>query len=122
EPKEAAAWVAYANGNASLFGTTNDITIGIDSLSNNWRTVGVWAKLRSSDRNPKRPPPGSLTPTATRLFSAPPMISPSALILSATTGERWGSGQNCAPQIGTQRGRRLGRLRQRQRVSFRHHQ
>jgi hypothetical protein len=48
EPKEAAAWVAYANGNASLFGTTNDITIGIDSLSNNWRTVGFWAKLRSS--------------------------------------------------------------------------
>ncbi|HVM59772.1 MAG TPA: YDG domain-containing protein [Verrucomicrobiae bacterium] len=48
EPKEAAAWVAYANGDPSLYGTTNDITLGMDSLSNNWRTVGFWAKLRSS--------------------------------------------------------------------------
>lgn len=48
EPPEAAAWVAYANGDASLYGTTNDITIGVDSLANNWRTVGFWAKLRSS--------------------------------------------------------------------------
>ncbi|HUJ08613.1 MAG TPA: YDG domain-containing protein [Verrucomicrobiae bacterium] len=48
EPKEAEAWVAYANGDASLFGTTNDIMIGTDSLGNNWRTVGFWAKLRSS--------------------------------------------------------------------------
>jgi hypothetical protein len=47
-PLEAAAWVAYANGNAALYGTTNDITIGMDTLSNNWRTVGFWAKLRSS--------------------------------------------------------------------------
>lgn len=47
-PQEAAAWVAYANGDASLYGTTNDITIGMDTLSNNWRTVGFWAKLRSS--------------------------------------------------------------------------
>ena len=48
EPPEAAAWVAYANGDASLFGTANDITITNDSLGNNWRTVGFWAKLRSS--------------------------------------------------------------------------
>ena len=48
EPQEAAAWVAYANGDASLYGTPNDITIGVDSLANNWRTVGFWAKLRSS--------------------------------------------------------------------------
>jgi hypothetical protein len=48
QPKEAAAWVAYANGNAALYGTTNDITIGLDALSNNWLTVGFWAKLRSS--------------------------------------------------------------------------
>jgi hypothetical protein len=48
EPQEAAAWVAYANGDASLYGTPNDITIGVDSLTNNWRTVGFWAKLRSS--------------------------------------------------------------------------
>jgi alpha-L-arabinofuranosidase len=48
EPPEAAAWVAYANGNASLFGTPNDLTLGTDSQGNNWRTVGFWAKLRSS--------------------------------------------------------------------------
>jgi hypothetical protein len=48
EPPEAAAWVAYANGSASLYGTTNDITLGTDSQGNNWRTAGFWAKLRSS--------------------------------------------------------------------------
>jgi hypothetical protein len=48
EPQEAAAWVAYANGEASLYRTTNDITIGFDSIGNDWKTVGFWAKLRSS--------------------------------------------------------------------------
>ena len=48
QPQEAAAWVAYANGNASLYGTTNDIVIGVDVLSNDWKTVGFWARLRSS--------------------------------------------------------------------------
>jgi alpha-L-arabinofuranosidase len=48
EPPEAAAWVAYANGNASLYSTTNDLTLGTDSQGNNWRSVGFWAKLRSS--------------------------------------------------------------------------
>jgi hypothetical protein len=48
EPPEAAAWVAYANGNAALYGTANDIALGTDSQGNNWRTVGFWAKLRSS--------------------------------------------------------------------------
>jgi len=51
EPEEAAAWVAYANGDASLYGTPNDIVIGTDSLGNNWRTVGFWAKLRSSSQS-----------------------------------------------------------------------
>jgi hypothetical protein len=46
QPKEAAAWVAYANGDASLFGTANDISIGVDDEGNNWRTVGYWARLR----------------------------------------------------------------------------
>jgi len=48
QPKEAAAWVAYANGDAGLFGTTNDITIGVDEQGNNWKTVGYWARLRAS--------------------------------------------------------------------------
>ena len=30
-PEEAAAWVAYANGNAALYGTTNDLTLGVDA-------------------------------------------------------------------------------------------
>ena len=47
QPEEAAAWVAYANGDASLYGTPNDIPIGIDAEGNNWRTAGYWARLRS---------------------------------------------------------------------------
>jgi hypothetical protein len=46
QPKEAAAWVAYANGDASLFGTPADIPIGVDAGGNDWRTVGYWARLR----------------------------------------------------------------------------
>lgn len=48
QPKEAAAWVAYANADASLYGTDDDIEIGIDDEGNNWRTVGYWAHLRAS--------------------------------------------------------------------------
>lgn len=47
QPKEAAAWVAYANGDASLYGTPNDINIGVDAEGNNWRTAGYWARLRT---------------------------------------------------------------------------
>jgi hypothetical protein len=46
QPKEAAAWVAYANGDASLYNTPNDIVIGVDAAGNDWRTVGYWARLR----------------------------------------------------------------------------
>lgn len=48
QPQEAAAWVAYANGDPSLFGTPNDIVLGVDQQGNNWKTVGYWAKLRAS--------------------------------------------------------------------------
>jgi hypothetical protein len=48
QPKEAAAWVAYAHGDASLYNTANDIVIGVDAEGNDWRTVGYWANLRSS--------------------------------------------------------------------------
>jgi hypothetical protein len=48
QSQEAAAWVAYANGDAALYGTTNDIPIGVDADGNDWRTAGFWAKLRSS--------------------------------------------------------------------------
>jgi hypothetical protein len=43
EPAEAAAWVAYANGNPS-----NTQVIGKDSKGNDWKTVGFWAGLRAS--------------------------------------------------------------------------
>jgi len=43
EPAEAAAWVAYANGNPS-----NTQAIGKDSTGNDWKTVGFWANLRAS--------------------------------------------------------------------------
>ena len=46
-PNEAAAWVAYANGNPNLFGTPQDISLGTDAQGNNWKTVGYWAKLRA---------------------------------------------------------------------------
>jgi hypothetical protein len=42
EPKEAAAWVAYANGNPQ-----DPREIGKDSVGNDWKTVGYWASLRA---------------------------------------------------------------------------
>jgi hypothetical protein len=43
EPAEAAAWVAYANGNP-----TDSNVIGKDSTGYDWQTVGYWASLRAS--------------------------------------------------------------------------
>ena len=43
EPKEAAAWVAFANGSPE-----STQSIGVDSGGNDWKTVGFWATLRSS--------------------------------------------------------------------------
>jgi hypothetical protein len=41
EPVEAAAWVAYANGNAS-----DTHALGKDSTGEDWQTVGYWATIR----------------------------------------------------------------------------
>ena len=43
EPAEAAAWVAYCNGDPSSEGV-----IGKDSVGYDWKTVGYWAGLRAS--------------------------------------------------------------------------
>ena len=43
EPKEAAAWVAYANGS-----TNSTVSIGADSKGTNWQTVAYWANLRAA--------------------------------------------------------------------------
>jgi hypothetical protein len=43
DPVEAAAWVAYANGDPS-----NSRTLGKDSTGADWQTVGYWATLRAS--------------------------------------------------------------------------
>jgi len=43
EPAEAAAWVAYANGNPA-----DTKVIGKDSTGHDWQTVGYWASLRAS--------------------------------------------------------------------------
>ena len=48
QPQEAAAWVAYANANTNIFGTVNDVNIGLDALSNDWKTAGFWAMLRAA--------------------------------------------------------------------------
>lgn len=47
EPKEAAAWVAYANGHPE-----DAAVIGVDGAGNDWATVGYWAELRASEELP----------------------------------------------------------------------
>ncbi len=47
EPKEAAAWVAYANGDPA-----DETVIGEDSTGFDWQTVGYWAGLRASEPLP----------------------------------------------------------------------
>ncbi len=42
-PEEAAAWVAYANGDPA-----STTAIGTDSKGRNWQTVGYWASLRAA--------------------------------------------------------------------------
>ena len=49
-PQEAAAWVAYCNASTNIYGTTNDVTIGVDAEGNNWQTAGYWAHMRASTR------------------------------------------------------------------------
>lgn len=48
EPAEAAAWVAYANGDPS-----DTRVIGKDSTGQDWKTVGYWASLRASQPLPQ---------------------------------------------------------------------
>lgn len=43
QPQEAAAWVAYSNGNPS-----SAQVIGIDLAGFDWKTVGYWASLRAA--------------------------------------------------------------------------
>jgi hypothetical protein len=44
EPMEAAAWVAFANGDPG-----NAAAIGKDSAGNDWKTVGYWAAMRAAE-------------------------------------------------------------------------
>jgi hypothetical protein len=43
QPQEAAAWVAYANGDPA-----SAQIIGLDNVGYDWKTVGYWATLRAS--------------------------------------------------------------------------
>ncbi|HEV8244461.1 MAG TPA: hypothetical protein VGP93_01705, partial [Polyangiaceae bacterium] len=43
EPEEAAAWVAYANGDPD-----DTLALGVDGAGNDWQTAGYWATLRAS--------------------------------------------------------------------------
>jgi hypothetical protein len=43
EPLEAAAWVAYANGDPE-----DEHRLGVDGSGTDWETVGAWASLRAS--------------------------------------------------------------------------
>ncbi len=51
QPQEAAAWVAYANADPAIYGTPNDIVLGLDDEGNDWKTAGYWAKLRASTQS-----------------------------------------------------------------------
>jgi hypothetical protein len=46
-PQEAAAWVAYANGDPA-----STIPIGVDNTGHDWQTVGYWAGLRAARTMP----------------------------------------------------------------------
>ncbi len=48
QPQEAAAWVAYANADPAIYGTANDVVLGVDQQGNDWKTAGYWARLRAS--------------------------------------------------------------------------
>jgi autotransporter-associated beta strand protein len=48
QPQEAAAEVAYANADPSIYGTPKDVSLGVDAAGVNWYTAGYWAKLRAS--------------------------------------------------------------------------
>jgi hypothetical protein len=48
QPPEAAAWVAYANADPSIYGSAADVILGTDPADVKWYTAGYWAKLRSS--------------------------------------------------------------------------
>ena len=48
QPQEAAAWVAYANGDSTSYGTPQDVALGVDAEGNDWKTAGYWARLRAS--------------------------------------------------------------------------
>jgi hypothetical protein len=50
EPKEAAAWVAYANGDPE-----SELEIGEDASGVDWHTVGYWASLRAATPDPEQP-------------------------------------------------------------------
>jgi hypothetical protein len=49
QPAEAAAWVAFANADPSIYNTANDVDLGVDAEGIDWKTAGYWAKLRASD-------------------------------------------------------------------------
>jgi hypothetical protein len=48
QPQEAAAWVAYANASTNIYGTVNDVTLGVDALGNDWKSAGYWAMMRAA--------------------------------------------------------------------------
>lgn len=47
-PEQAAAWVAYANANATLLGSASDVALGTDAKNIDWKTAGYWSALRAA--------------------------------------------------------------------------
>jgi hypothetical protein len=78
EPAEAAAWVAYVNGNP-----TSSQPLGVDSKGTDWKTVGYWASLRAA-----KPLPADDGYNALRLGQP----SPVGIQLWTVGIENWNSG------------------------------
>lgn len=88
EPAEAAAWVAYANGDPA-----NTQVIGKDSKGNDWKTVGFWAGLRAATPLDKDDGYNHLRIGRT---------SPFGILLWTVGNEPWGNGfYNQARTIGS---------------------
>jgi hypothetical protein len=79
EPKEAAAWVAYANGDAD-----DDTVIGVDGSGEDWKTVGYWASLRAA------PPTGNAADPLDFLRAAHP--EPYGIVYWEVGNEVFGNG------------------------------
>ena len=113
QPAEAAAWVAYANADPSIYGTPSDVQLGLDAEGNNWQTAATgpscaaprpWPSIASGRRRPAR----TTRPTSfwrwTRPAGSGSSTGKSAMrstTATATTGRPCSGSSICTPPIKT---------------------